>query len=136
YFGPQPTKDAPRGDSFIEYRRVHLIPANGPVTLEAGEPLPTMYRVRPGDPWQYARETDSALVRTRTRSSQGGGGLDYSFEKFLFYRGLGTFDQALEARSSGPNDRLTLALRNHDANNLAGIFAVWVDRGTIRFGKL
>src|SRR5262249_43276760 len=54
FFGPEPTKDAPKEPSFIDYRRVHLIPANGPVTLEPGEPLPTLWQVKPGDPWQYA----------------------------------------------------------------------------------
>ena len=59
--------------------------------------------VAAGDPWAYARETKAALVSTRPRIAPRRGPVED--ERFLFYRGLGTFDlplsMTMEAGSKG-----------------------------------
>src|SRR5262249_32367917 len=59
-----------------------------------------------------------------------------SYEKFLSSRGLGPFTLPLEVRSSGPDDQLHLTLHNTGTDPLQGLFAIWVEKGTIRFGAL
>ena len=120
--------------SFLDWGQFVILPdtrANlsslGGWSKNPGEPQ--LYDVGKEDTWKFARETDSALIKFR-----GAGG--ERFEKFLFYRGLGTFDLPLEVRSSGSDNDLNLSLRNRSAGNLEGLFAIWVKNGTIRFGGL
>lgn len=101
-----------------------------PMARQPGEgQVPRAPYVDADTPWRYARATDSALVRTRV------GGQEL-VEKFLFYRGLGTFDLPLEVRSTGPDDKLHLLLRNRGPEPLTGLFAVWVRAGYTRFAAL
>src|SRR5262249_24872229 len=58
------------------------------------------------------------------------------YEKFLFYRGLGSFELPLEVRSAGADDRLRLALRNRGEQPMRGLFLIWVDKATLRFAAL
>jgi hypothetical protein len=85
--------------------------------------------VGPDTTWRFARATDSALVRSRV------GGQEL-VEKFLFYRGLGTFNLPLEARAAGPDDQLHLVLHNQGPEPLQGLFAVWVRNGAVRLAAL
>jgi hypothetical protein len=79
--------------------------------------------------WRFARATDSALVRTKVHDQE-------LTEKFLFYRGLGTFNLPLEVRSTGPDDQLRLLVLNRDAAPQQGLFAIWVKGGQMRFAAL
>jgi hypothetical protein len=102
--------------------------------VPAGQALPTkdaphLFEVGAEGTWRFARDTDSALVKVKAH------GRNY-YEKFLFYRGLGTFTLPLEVHSSGANDQLHLGLHNTGADPLQGLFAIWVEKGTIRFGPL
>ena len=62
---------------------------------------------------------------------------EYQFEKFLFYRGLGTFSLPLQVGSSeSPCGDLIMHLRNGDAQPLRSLFAAWVEKDAIRFAPL
>jgi hypothetical protein len=102
--------------------------------VPAGQALPTkeppyLFEAGQESTWRFARETDSALVKVNAH------GRNY-YEKFLFYRGLGTFTLPLEVRSSWAGDHLHLSLHNTGGDPLQGLFAIHVDNGTIRFGAL
>jgi hypothetical protein len=108
-----------------------------------GPPPPKLPDVAPEQIWRYARQTDSALVQVQTRQMEaipGGNRIkrEYQCEKFLFYRGLGTFTLPLEVRSNdGPNKAgLVLRLHNTQAQPLRGLFAVSVAKDTIQFAEL
>jgi hypothetical protein len=85
--------------------------------------------VGPESTWRFARTTDSALVRTKVGNRE-------LFEKFLFYRGLGTFPLPLEVRPTGADEKLHLSLHNQGTEPLRGLFAVWVLNGGIRLAAL
>ena len=91
--------------------------------------LPELYAVGHDDTWKFARETDAALVKFRRANRD-------CFEKFLFYRGLGSFDLPMEIRSSGTDKDLKLTLRNRAGETLQGVFGIWVKNGTIRYGAI
>jgi len=133
-FGPPRggIKAAVEAGSFLDWGQFDVIPdARPPVSRDApGQPQPSkpkLCRVREDSTWRFARETDAALVKLPAG--------DYH-EKFLFYRGLGSFDLPLEVRASGSDDGLRLTLRNRDEDPLRGLFAIWVERATIRFAAL
>src|SRR5262249_1505148 len=60
------------------------------------------------------------------------------YEKFLFYRGVGTFSLPLEIHSTENSKEggLFLSLKNRSPQPLRSLFAVWVDRDTIRYAAL
>src|SRR5262245_8043171 len=133
-FGPPKTDkvDASAG-SFLDWGQLVVVPDNGPKAYSLSRRptpgTPTLYSVEETDTWKFARETDSALVKFRGSNGD-------RYEKFLFYRGLGTFVLPLEVRSSGTDNDLKLDLRNRGDGALQGLFAIWVKNGTIRFGGL
>jgi hypothetical protein len=69
--------------------------------------------------WRYARQVDSAYVRT----SETSGG---ETERFLFYRGLGTTDMPLEARYGGNG---TVSLSASVEAPVRHLFVVRVENG-------
>jgi hypothetical protein len=91
-------------------------------------PLPA---VSVGDPWQSLRQTDAAVVRFATGRTPA-----LETEKFLFYRGLGTFEQPLHIQSSGKDANLYLRLHNESDEALSGAFVVWVERQNVRWAAL
>jgi hypothetical protein len=97
--------------------------------------VPALKPVRPEQTWRFARQTDAALVRKTTYNAKRE--LEFQFEKFLFYRGLGTFLPPLEV-SAVPDEKhgLTLMLRNRGSLPLQAIFAVHVQGQTIQFAAL
>src|SRR5256885_4031745 len=126
-FGPGPEKPGapkPTGGSFLEWRNVQLIPTTPKLVLPEGERVPALWRVKGGDPWQFARETDSALVQVLARETGNRSASDY--EKFLFYRGLGTFEMPLEVRSDGVARDVRLTLTNRGPQPIRSVFAVKV----------
>jgi hypothetical protein len=126
-YGPNPSnKPLKPENSFLEWRNVQLIPTPAPD--------------RPFTPvadnlnWRFARETDAALVkivghtfneRTKRYESRD------RYEKFLFYRGLGAFTMPLSVKSTQSH----LALVNESASPLDGLFAVQIEKDSIRFGS-
>lgn len=97
--------------------------------------LPALKPVDPEQTWRFARQTDSALVRKTTYNAKRE--LEFQFEKFLFYRGLGTFLPPLEihALQNGDHD-LTLRLHNQGALPLRAVFAIQVQNQTIQWAPL
>ena len=135
-FGPAPNA-RPGGapaPSFLDWGKVSLIPHTANLAIAAGDQVPTLWRVKPDDTWRFARQTDAALVKVRSRNPHDWA--EYDYEKFLFYRGLGTMDMPLEVRSAGRDDDLRLTLRNREKQPLRGLFAIWVRGETIRFAAL
>jgi hypothetical protein len=132
-FGPRPDAktDKARAGSFLHWRHVELIP---PSAASASGAVPTLWRVQPGDPWRFARETDAAFVKLYSRTPQAWS--DYDYEKFLFYRGLGTFDPSLQVVSQANCQDARLLLQNRSPDPLRGLFAIYIERGTLRFARL
>jgi hypothetical protein len=188
HYGPNPTSVAttPNASSYLEWRKVSLIPATQPLpnntektivlalkngqvragilegendkqirlfvdpdtvltvakdqieertTVKLHTRFPQLNEVGRDQTWRFARETDAALVKVRTWDRKG----EYQtqLEKFLFYRGLGTFTLPLEVRSAeGCKAGAVLALHNQSNKPLQGLFAVNVEKDTIQFGTL
>ncbi len=79
------------------------------------EPFPR----EPGESHYYpARETDAAPLRVWTRGADKEP--EYQYEKFLFYRGVGTFDLPLSATLDGR--RVTVQRKGPDALTSAILF--------------
>jgi hypothetical protein len=129
-FGPKPSAppSPTPGKSYLDWRTVHLIPNAQPASLS----LP---KIKAEDSWCFARETDAAIVRVRTRNDQGE--FRDELEKFLFYRGLGTFPLPLEVRCDSCKLVVwSLMLRNRGPQVLRGMFAIRVDKTDIQFAAL
>ncbi|MFL5341194.1 MAG: hypothetical protein ACJ8F7_13690 [Gemmataceae bacterium] len=138
-FGP-PAEKAPAPHppeayrSFLSWEKIELIPHQPNLAIEAGKVVPTLWRVKATDPWRFARDTDSAFVKGRARNMKDWS--EFDFEKFLFYRGLGTFDLPLEVRTSQAGSDVQLLMHNRDAKPLTGMFAISVGKNALRFGPL
>jgi hypothetical protein len=133
---PKPSEKSPAPvlGSSLDWGTFQVVPdtrflPSSKVATPALKPNDRYYGVEPASTWRFARETDAALVRVRS------GNLDF-VEKFLFYRGVGSFELPLQVHSLGTNEQLHLTLRNRGEHALQGLFLVWVDQGTIRFGAL
>jgi hypothetical protein len=84
--------------------------------------------------WRYVRDTDSALVKVDNFNTRDEPVVQ--FEKFLFYRGVGTFPMPLEIRSSEERDLgLKLHLSNRNDHGLKGLFGIRVENGRIQFAR-
>jgi hypothetical protein len=57
-------------------------------------------------------------------------------EKFLFYRGLGSFDLPLHVRTVGAGNDVRLMLQNQSSEPIQGLFVIRVDKDTIEFAAL
>ncbi len=122
------------GGSFLNWGKLELIPdyRNLGFSLTA----PGFKAVDDESTWRFARETESAFVKVPAGHPQVNPVATGEWEKFLFYRGLGSFELPLQVRSSGPASdvRLTLSNRGHDS--LTGAFLIQVEDDTIRFAAL
>ncbi len=105
--------------SFLEWDIEVLAPGKGASDVPA---------VAKGDPWQFARIPDSNCVRTMPRSA-GRSGPSPETEKFLFYRGLGTFTLPIKATSEGR----TLAIANDGDDAIRHVFVLSVKDGRQAF---
>jgi hypothetical protein len=135
-FGPALT-DKPAASpaaSFLEWNKIDLIPPTAGPHTPASTPTPVLWRVNGGDPWRFARDTDSAFVKTYARDPGSDTGFDY--EKFLFYRGLGAFETPLVARTDASADGMRLTMTNRAPQPLKGIVAVKVEGDSIAFAPL
>jgi len=95
---------------------------------------PVLLPVATEQTWKYVRDTDSAFVKIDARKDNGERATQ--FEKFLFYRGLGTFSMPVEVHSAEGTDGLTLRLHNSSNDALRGLFAVNVEKDKIQFARL
>jgi hypothetical protein len=132
-YGPGPSITS--GPSYLDWRRVHLIPDTGQTKTKSNDTGLAPPPVKDDEIWRYARQTDAALVRIhsfRSKSKE----LD-QVEKFLFYRGLGTFRLPLAIRTvEHPKDGLHVTLHSDDSQALRGLFLVSVEQDGIRFAAL
>lgn len=132
-FGPAVNAKDPGADSNLDWGEVELIPDR----LSQGQrstgslpdsPAASLREVENDNTWQFARETDAAFVKVAKR---------HELEKFLFYRGVGSFDlplQVVATDDSSTSAQLTIC--NRGKERLQGIFAIHVDQHTIRCGAL
>lgn len=120
-FGPAVGAKQPGPDSYLDWGEVELIPDERP-------PVAGLREVPRDNTWTFARETDAAFVRVaKTRE----------LEKFLFYRGVGSFELPLQVTATGSDSISTqLTVFNRGKEPLQGIFAIQVDKQTIRCGAL
>ncbi|HVR75832.1 MAG TPA: hypothetical protein VMT52_15985 [Planctomycetota bacterium] len=130
--GPGKHSDPTPSSTFLDWGPVHLIP-----DLAAGKSgwnPPPMREVPAGSTWRFARETDSAFVRTAKRIVSRGKH-EHDHEKFLFYRGLGAFELPLEVRSEGEGS-LRLDVKNRGKGTIRGILGLDVAKDGIGFSVL
>jgi hypothetical protein len=92
--------------------------------LPPGQAADTIPSVKAGEPWSFQRLPDSNVVRTLPRTLPRVGPVET--EKFLFYRGLGTFDLPITARVQADGK---LALSNSGTEDLRGLFVIQVKNG-------
>lgn len=139
--GPE---DLSRKKSSLDWGRVHLIPAASLRARVDDEELSRrigrhVEELMVDDASRYvhygaAREVDSAMVQVRhtadsPATKKGVFAGDY-FEKFLFYRGVGSFDLPLEMKSDG-GGRLTLT--NRGDRTIRSLFLVSGSGNDVRF---
>jgi hypothetical protein len=119
----------PEAGSRINFGRFFIRPATKQTVTSS---LPA---VGPNDPWLAMRQTDSALVSFATGLKPPA---HRDEEKFLFYRGLGTFQLPLVVKSEGKQQQLTLNFKNTGSSKLTGAFLIEVseDGKTIRWASL
>lgn len=92
--------------------------------LPPGQGLDTVPSVQAGEPWSFQRLPDSNVLRTVARRAPRIGPVES--EKFLFYRGLGTFDLPIRARVQSDG---RLAISNSGKEPLHGLFVIQVKNG-------
>lgn len=98
--GERPT---PSGSS-LQWNPVGIVPVSALSTTPANVLLnhkPWLPDVPAGNPYEHARDTDSAFVR----AAQSDGD---RFEKFLFYRGVGNFRLPVSVRPAADGQQVTL----------------------------
>jgi hypothetical protein len=139
-YGPNPTRNRETRNvapSYLDWPAVHVIPnATQPAGKETQAPAFSLRKIAPDQNWRFARETDAAILKVQTWD--GAGVPQDQYEKFLFYRGLGSFSLPLAIRSTEKTKEggLGLSLQNRSAQPLRNLFAVWVDKDTIRYAAL
>jgi hypothetical protein len=138
-FGPAPGAGSQSdGASYLNWIKVFLTPDNA-AWHGSGKDAPSLPRVDPEQTWRQVRQTDSALVRV---DMYGGEKQKQQYwkqywEKFLFYRGLGTFRLPLTVRSSGAAEsELLLRIYNRDTLPARSLFAIRVQDGKISAAAL
>lgn len=116
-------------DSFLDWGRIRLLPQADFDAIEHKNDdgsvwKPSIPKVEGDNHYAYARETDSAVVEFPHQW------FGKFYEKFLFYRGLGSFSLPLELKALGKG-----AFRITNSGNQAvdSLFLVHVDQGRIHF---
>jgi hypothetical protein len=135
-FGPlTPTCKAPARDSYINWGKVELFPDVRDKAAGFSLLIPGFRPVARDDTWRFVRDTDSAFVKMDRTNPKLKSRPQGQVEKFLFYRGLGTFELPLkvEYREDSVHQ---LQLTNRGPDTLQGIFAVEVKGNSIGFKKI
>jgi len=96
--------------------------------LSPGDGLDALPSVEKGSPWACQRSPASNLVRTVPRKSPRAGPVET--ERFLFYRGVGSFDLPLHARTEA-GSRIHLA--NDGKEAIPSLFVLHVENGRGQF---
>jgi hypothetical protein len=129
-FGPAVDAKKPSADSSIDWGQVELIPDRRPQRTMPGLPAASLHGVSKDNTWTFARETDAAFVKVTKQNRS-------ELEKFLFYRGVGSFELPLQVTATGSDSMsMRLTVHNRGEDPLQGIFAIHVDKQTIRCGAL
>lgn len=118
-FGPEIAAEGatPKADGgFLDWGSITLVPDRGQTAAVPEAPA--------GDPWIFARETDAALVK----ASWGHKGTD-EWEKYLFYRGLGTFRLPIDV----VEDSGSLVINNRGEHALDHVVVLSVEDGKASF---
>jgi hypothetical protein len=116
-------------NSFLDWGRIRLLPqadfdALQTIDSEGQVTGPALPKVEGDNHYAYARETDSAVV-------EFAGPWDRRYyEKFLFYRGLGSFSLPLTVQSLG---RGRFEVSNSGPQPVRSLFLVHVEAGRIYF---
>ncbi len=134
------------GKSKLDWGEIHLIPAASLAPSVKDEQTRNWLRGMiehrvvpndgsPGNHYYHARETDSAFVHVRHAPNSGfilkpAG--DY-LEKFLFYRGVGRFEQPLRAVVT-ENERVQVT--NPGPQPIHSLFRVTVSGGVLTYSEL
>jgi len=128
-FGPAVNAKDPGADSYLDWGQTELIPDRPSQRQRLPGSLPdsaaaSLREVDNDNTWKFARETDAAFVKVAKK---------HELEKFLFYRGVGSFELPLQVVARGDNGASAqLTISNRGKDPLQGIFAIHVDRQTIR----
>src|SRR5207244_2331929 len=121
--------------SFIDWCQIQLIPDPSPASPESLKAAAGIKPVGRDQVWRFARATDSALIRKETYDTKRKP--EEQFEKFLFYRGLGTFSLPLSVRSDESSKAgLRLELTNKGPAPLQRAFLIRVAGDMIQFGSI
>ncbi len=118
---PPPHTTVKAGEPAARWEKLRILAGNAkPVALPKDER---------GSHYFAARETDANLVQIPQPNSAT------ETEKFLFYRGVGTFEAPLKVTSDGP-DAATLHLANTGAEPLGSLFVYEVRGSFARLGSV
>ena len=118
---PQPRPVVKAGEPAARWEKLHVLASNAKTTA--------LLKDERGSHYFAARETDANLVQSPQPNSTT------ETEKFLFYRGVGTFQAPLKVTSDGP-DAATLHLANTGAEPLGGLFVYEVRGSVARLGTV
>jgi hypothetical protein len=99
--------------------------------LSPGDGLDALPAVEKGSPWAWQRSPASNLVRTVPRTSPRAGPVET--ERFLFYRGVGSFDLPLHGRTSAGS---SIRLANGGKEDVPSLFVLHVENGRGEFTVL
>lgn len=132
-FGPgltQPGKPAPAlKDGFLRWGKIKLFPAEKNPALKKellAENIQSHY-------WP-ARETDAAYVRICNTGVNNV--TTYEHEKFLFYRGVGSFSTPLKVSTQSVGGRVRAMVENTGSAELGGLMVMTIRDGKGQFKKL
>lgn len=99
--------------------------------LSPGDGLDALPSVDKGSPWAWQRSPASNLVRTVARKSPRAGPVET--ERFLFYRGVGSFDLPLHSRTSAGS---RVHLVNDGKEDVTSLFVLHVENGRGEFSAV
>jgi len=113
------------GESLIHWENIHVSPEKAGADLAKQMPTDTN-----GTHYFAARETDAAILRVNNLAATNAAD---EHEKFLFYRGSGSFATPLVVTTA---DDGTVSVQNTGAKPLARLFLLHVENGTVEWAQL
>jgi hypothetical protein len=107
-FGPAVDAKKPGPDSYLDWGEFELIPDHRSQGPMIALPAAGLREVAGDNTWKFARETDAAFVKVTKKKRE-------ELEKFLFYRGVGSFELPLQVAATGSDAKDTqLTVRNRE----------------------
>lgn len=110
-------------DSLIRWTDLTILPARA-----KPESAPLLPADKSGSHYYAARETDADFIRVH---APAGSGYSFEHEKFLFYRGIGSFQTPLQLTTGAGEDYVQL--NNTGVEALAHLFVLQVRAGQGKF---